>query len=32
MTRLVTLLTALSLTILSILLGVPRELWLGPPF
>ena len=32
MTRLMTLLTALSLTMLSIILGVPRELWLGPPF
>ncbi len=32
MTRLMTLLTALSLTMLSIILGAPRELWLGPPF
>ncbi len=32
MTRLMTLLTARSLTMLSIILGVPRELWLGAPF
>ncbi len=32
MTRLMTLLTALSLTMLSIILGLPRELWLGPLF
>ena len=32
MTRLMTLLIALSLTMLSIIFGVPRELWLGPPF
>ena len=32
MTRLMTLMVALSLTVLSIMLGAPRELWLGPPF
>ncbi len=32
MTRLMTLMVALSLAVLSIMLGAPRELWLGPPF
>ena len=32
MTRFTTLMVALSLTVLSIMLGAPRELWLGPPF
>ena len=32
MTRLMTLMVALSLTVLSIVLGAPRELWLSPPF
>ena len=32
MTRFMTLMVALSLTVLSIMLGAPRELWLGPPF
>ena len=32
MTRLMTLMAALSLTVLSIMLGAPRELWLDPPF
>lgn len=32
MTRLMILMAALSLSMLSIILGVPRELWLGPPF
>ncbi len=32
MTRFMTLMVALSLTMLSIMLGAPRELWLGPPF
>ena len=27
-----TLMVALSLAVLSIMLGAPRELWLGPPF
>jgi hypothetical protein len=32
MTRLMTLMIAMSLAILSIVLGAPRELWLGAPF
>ena len=32
MTRLMTLMVALSLAMPSIILGAPRELWLGPPF
>ncbi len=32
MTRLMILMAALSLTMLSIILDAPRELWLGPPF
>ena len=32
MTRLMTLMVALSLAMLPIMLGAPRELWLGPPF
>ncbi len=32
MTRLMTLMVALSLTVLSIMLGAPRELWLDAPF
>ncbi len=32
MTRLMILMAAPSLTMLSIILGLPRELWLGPPF
>ena len=32
MTRLMTLMVALSLAVLSIVLGAPRELWLSPPF
>ncbi len=32
MTRFMTLMVALSLAVLSIMLGTPRELWLGAPF
>lgn len=32
MTRLMTLLAALLLTMLPIILGAPKELWLAPPF
>ena len=32
MTRLMTLMVALSLTVLPIMLGAPKELWLDAPF